>query len=97
MGHAITAELGQLLWMSLDALGRHAYVLTLPEPVCFRCKRRPAEIGEYVGAAALEQMTPDDYVRLEEGTYNSENGHFACTNCYYEIGAPSTPMGWKAP
>lgn len=83
--------------MTPDALGRFAYLLTLPDPICFRCKRKPEEIPEYVGIAALESMRPSDYVRMAEGTYNESNGHFACSRCYYEIGAPSSLNGWKAP
>ncbi len=32
-----------------------------------------------------------------EGTINSSNGHFACTDCYIRIGQPSSPRGWVAP
>lgn len=69
-----------------------------PEPRCFRCKRTPREIAEYREAAAVEGTTPEQYVRAEEGTYNTENGHFACTSCYIAIGMPTAPgRGWKAP
>ena len=37
------------------------------------------------------------YVRNNEGTYNPENGHFLCTECYVAIGMPSSPSGWKCP
>ena len=36
-------------------------------------------------------MTPDAYVRAEEGTYNRENGHFLCTDCYVRASMPSKP------
>lgn len=68
-----------------------------PEPFDPACKRRPSQIDEYVEAAAEHGMTPDEYVRLEEGTYNPENGHFLCTPCYFEYGAPSSSRGWKCP
>ncbi len=67
------------------------------EPVCIRCKKRPGQIEEYIEAAADEEMTPDEYVRQEEGTYNRENGHFLCTPCYVKAGMPSSPQGWVAP
>jgi hypothetical protein len=69
------------------------------EPICFVCNKRPAELAEYVEAAAEEGMTPDEYVRQEEGTYNRGNGHFACTPCYIKIGQPSrrSPRRWIAP
>lgn len=76
---------------------------------CTYCWRRPEEIDEYL-PGTLEQCeagerawevgeyrSPADYVSKEEGTFNSENGHFACTECYVRIGAPSSPHGWVAP
>jgi hypothetical protein len=39
----------------------------------------------------------EDYVRWSEGTYNSTNGHFACTSCYVRMGMPTAAGGWKAP
>jgi hypothetical protein len=42
-------------------------------------------------------MTPDDFVREEEGTFNRSNGHFLCTDCYIAAGMPSSPEGWVAP
>jgi len=68
------------------------------EPTCFRCKRMADAISEYVEAVRGSTMTPAEYVRREEGTYNPENGHFACTECYIAIGQPTAPWpGWKAP
>ena len=65
-------------------------------PLCIGCGRSPLEIPEYV-------QNPDDdpdpihYVRQNEGTYNRNNGHFACTECYIKLGMPSRPWGWVAP
>lgn len=51
-----------------------------------------------IGPSPIEMnMTADQYVRTEEGTYNPANGHFVCTPCYIEIGMPSSPTGWIAP
>jgi hypothetical protein len=66
-------------------------------PICIGCGKRPAELEEYVEASGLEDMTPDAYVRREEGTYNEANGHFLCTPCYVRAGAPTSRYGWKAP
>ena len=66
-------------------------------PLCVGCNKRPSEIEEYVESAEVEDMTPDDYVRGEEGTYNPSNGHFLCTDCYVRAGMPSSPYGWVAP
>lgn len=64
--------------------------------VCFNCHRTPDQISEY-----SEEMTgnpdPIAYVQREEGTYNRDNGHFCCTDCYISIGMPSSPTGWRAP
>jgi hypothetical protein len=56
--------------------------------MCKICKKIPSEIEEYVEAAKEENMTPDDYVREEEGTFNAETGQFYCTNCYVNIWMP---------
>jgi hypothetical protein len=59
------------------------------------CNRHPDEIPEYIERSTYSH--PDEYVRLNEGTYNRENGHFACTECYIRLGCPSSSYGWKAP
>lgn len=68
--------------------------------VCCECGLTPEQLDEYVEAAHEMGVTPEEYVRREEGTYNPENGHFCCTECYIKIGMPSTGVafgGWKAP
>lgn len=65
--------------------------------ICIGCQKAPSEIAEYVEIAKDEGMTPDDYVREEEGTFNPRNGHFTCTDCYVKMGMPSSPRGWCAP
>lgn len=68
------------------------------EIICVGCKKRPDELEEYKEMAILEGITPEAYVKQEEGTYNRENGHFACTGCYIAMGCPSSPpRGWHAP
>jgi hypothetical protein len=66
-------------------------------PRCIKCKRTPDMIYEYVEGAEEMSVTPDVYVRVEEGTYNPETERFACTNCYIEMGMPTAPQGWRAP
>ena len=78
------------------------------DPTCFKCGKEPHEIQEYIdGADVMNEIgpvgsshTPLDYMLLEEGTYNSKTKHFCCTDCYIEIGQPSTDIvsgGWVAP
>lgn len=66
-------------------------------PCCVGCGRAPAAIAEYATAARQADMDPDQYVAMQEGTFNVENGHFACTACYIDMGAPTSPAGWVAP
>lgn len=68
-----------------------------PKPICVGCNKEPSELAEYVDMAREEEMTPDDYVRSEEGTFNRSNGHFLCTGCYIAAGEPSSPRGWICP
>ncbi|NIA67809.1 hypothetical protein HBA54_04325 [Pelagibius litoralis] len=69
----------------------------MSKPICKGCDKRPEELQEYVDMAKLEDMTPDEYVQSEEGTYNPANGHFLCTPCYAKAGMPSSPSGWVCP
>lgn len=71
----------------------------VPVPICIGCNKHPDEIKEYVAMGQLEDMTPDDFVREEEGTYNPSNGHFLCTSCYINAGMPSVkyPGRWITP
>ena len=62
-----------------------------------KCGRTPAEIDVYVIYAKEENVTPDEYVWDQEGTLNTENGHFLCDECYIKAGQPSSPSGWKCP
>lgn len=68
-----------------------------PDPVCLGCSRHPDEIAEYSPAMTGVDLSPAEYVRQEEGTYNRRNGHFLCTADYIKAGQPSSPSGWVAP
>ena len=69
----------------------------MERPICAGCRKHPDELDEYIEPASEENMTPDEYVREEEGTYNPENGRFLCTECYIAAGMPSHPKGWRVP
>jgi hypothetical protein len=70
---------------------------TYNQPLCIGCGKHPTDLDEYIEATSKDGQHPDDYVRREEGTYNHENGHFLCTDCYIRFGMPSSPEGWVAP
>ena len=36
--------------------------------ICIGCGKQPSEIAEYTDREVIGDMTPDDYVRAEEGT-----------------------------
>ena len=57
-------------------------------PLCIGCNKTPDQISEYVNMGEEEDMTPEEFVRKEEGTYNKANGHFWCTACYIDAGQP---------
>ncbi len=61
-------------------------------PFCIICKKTASELPEYREDLDPGQ-TPEEYVALEEGTYNPSNGHFVCTPCYIDIGMPSSDAG----
>lgn len=67
------------------------------EPLCIGCGKEPWELSEYHPENTGENLTPEEYVKLNEGTYNYRNGHFACDRCYIMIGMPTHPNGWVAP
>ena len=72
------------------------------EPYCFRCGK-PA--SSFISGAMMaeddEPISPAEYIRREEGTYNRDTNRFACDACYIAIGMPvgepGNDYGWKAP
>lgn len=66
-------------------------------PICIGCNKHPEDLEEYVEMGKVEGMSPEEFVRTEEGTYNPKNGHFLCSPCYIKAGCPSSPLGWVAP
>jgi hypothetical protein len=77
--------------------------MTTESPTCAVCRKHPKDIEEYVEAASAwndefdddDELSPDEYCRAEEGTYNEDNNLFVCTACYIRIGMPTSPSGWK--
>lgn len=68
------------------------------DPICVGCARRPPEIQDYrIAAMQHEDDDPSEqdvrnYVIDDEGTYNEQNGHFLCDDCYIKNGQPSKPF-----
>ena len=56
--------------------------------VCKGCGKEPHEIREYVIFAQELDITPEQYVINEEGTYNKRTKLFYCTDCYMKAGMP---------
>jgi len=55
---------------------------------CRGCGKQPHEIAEYRYAAIGENVTPEDYVKQEEGTYDPRTDQFLCTDCDVKAGTP---------
>lgn len=55
---------------------------------CKLCGKQPHELSEYVSRAIQENVTPEEIVIQEEGTYNPETKLFYCTSCYIKLGMP---------
>lgn len=60
---------------------------------CKICGKKPEQISEYITESKLANLTPSEFVRLEEGTYNPTTDLFYCTNCYIKIGMPRGVAG----
>ncbi len=46
----------------------------------------------------MGDLTPAEYVRTHESTYNASTNHFACSKCFLAIGlGPATQKEWIAP
>lgn len=56
---------------------------------CPYCDKQPHEIEEYKIYAKLDNVTPEQFVIKEEGTYDHRTKLFCCTICYVTIGAPT--------
>lgn len=68
-----------------------------PPPFDPRCQRWADDMAEYDDPRHGTGLSRAEYVRQEEGTYNPDNGHFLCDQCYIDAGMPSSPSGWRCP
>lgn len=71
--------------------------------VCMGCEKTPLQLEEYRLLAMEDEddePTEEEILKTawaEEGTLNTENGHFLCNACYIAAGMPSSPSGWRCP
>ncbi len=77
--------MGQLV---LARLSLHALFIFRNTMKCAGCLKSPEEIYEYQSMAEQEEMLPSEFVRYNEGTYNSKADTFYCTDCYIKAGQP---------
>ena len=56
---------------------------------CPFCNRKPNEIDEYIEGAEENEMSAENYVQMDEGTYHQKTNLFCCTECYVSQGLPS--------
>lgn len=71
---------------------------TTPSPTCFKCGRSCDTIAEFKpGLWNLDNLTPAEYVRTFESTYNPASNHFCCSRCLLAGHGPLEPKEWKAP
>lgn len=59
------------------------------ELVCVECGKHPHEIMEYKFKGDINNMSPEEFVYQEDGTYNEEHNLFCCTKCYIKLGTPN--------
>lgn len=57
---------------------------------CPYCNRKPNEILEYVEKANAMEMSPHEYVRMDEPTYHLLTDLFCCIDCYHKMSQPLT-------
>jgi hypothetical protein len=64
---------------------------------CISCGKKPTEISEYISEAKKEGISPEDFVRCYEGTFNRKTEKFHCTECYIKSGMPLGVVGerWR--
>ena len=79
-----------------------------PSPICINCGLSAENIAEYIDAANDENLarkvqghpiaiTPSEWVRENEVTYNPDNNRFCCTFCFITSGRPQAPFSsWRA-
>lgn len=60
----------------------------MSEIKCKGCGKQPSEIPSVSYFAECENMTPDEFIKKLEGTYNPKTNLFYCDECYIRLGTP---------
>lgn len=55
---------------------------------CRGCGKCPDALKECVNGSRIEEVTPEEYVKQNDGTYNPATGLFYCDMCYVKSGCP---------
>lgn len=61
---------------------RYVGICNHSKPYCPDCKRSCVDIPEVLFFANEEGISPESWIRSEEGTYNPTNEHFLCDTCF---------------
>lgn len=64
---------------------------------CIDCGKKPEEIKYIVNNAKADKVTPDEWIKENEGTFNRENNKFYCDPCYIAAGTPLGKAGAEQP
>lgn len=64
-------------------------------PLCPACGRQAADIPDVVMFGKENGLSPEEFVRQEDGTYNPASEHFLCDTCFivYEAHKGSRLVG----
>jgi len=56
---------------------------------CPFCNRNPEEISWIKFKADLFEMSPSEYVRMNDPSYHIKTDMFICNQCYFDQGLPT--------
>ena len=56
---------------------------------CPFCNRQPNQIPEYQEHSKQFEMSAEQYVMMEDATFDENTDMFCCRDCYFGMGCPS--------
>ncbi|MCT1904084.1 hypothetical protein [Oceanobacillus sojae] len=57
-------------------------------PICPFCNRKPEEIERTALVATVYEMTPTEWVRMNDPSYHIQTDLYCCNSCYVKLGFP---------